>query len=421
MKIPAIGNVSLKSTLSRNFMSILSSTVIYSFCAWGVLVILAKLGNPKIVGQYTLGLAIGGPITMFFMMQLRAIFVTDQKGRYTFAEYIGFRTLTSIAAVVIVAVLVLFLRYEKMTSVIIIAVTAAKAIEAIDDIIYGLIQKYEQMYYIAISRIIRGLLTLGLVALIMYFTRSILNVVIGYALCWFGILIFYDRRIAGKYAKSTPVFKVTAFRKLLRMALPLGIVSILMSANIRFGHIVISKYFNEEAVGFYSAMNFVITGADAAMLSLGFAVMPRLSKAFQDNIGYYVSLVKKILLIAAGAGVCIFAGIFFFGKLFLTIFYGMEYAENYPVFVIFGAIIIIMFINSMLLCAITAARKFIIQIPLFASVFLCTVIGSFLLIPNYYLKGAAISVGISYIVRLVFSSVVVIMIIRKAITVRKLG
>jgi len=36
--------------------------VIYSGCQWGTLVLLAKLGNPTMVGQYSLALAIATPI-----------------------------------------------------------------------------------------------------------------------------------------------------------------------------------------------------------------------------------------------------------------------------------------------------------------------------------------------------------------------
>jgi hypothetical protein len=49
-------------SLRRNFAWTVLGNVTYAACQWGMLVALAKLGSPEMVGQFALGLAIGAPV-----------------------------------------------------------------------------------------------------------------------------------------------------------------------------------------------------------------------------------------------------------------------------------------------------------------------------------------------------------------------
>jgi hypothetical protein len=48
------GGLSLRKNFSWTFVG----NVVYAACQWGILVALAKLGTPEMVGQFTLGLAV---------------------------------------------------------------------------------------------------------------------------------------------------------------------------------------------------------------------------------------------------------------------------------------------------------------------------------------------------------------------------
>ena len=53
--------------------------------------VLAKLGTPEMVGQFTLGLAITTPLIMFTNLQLRAVQATDASRQYKFGDYFALR------------------------------------------------------------------------------------------------------------------------------------------------------------------------------------------------------------------------------------------------------------------------------------------------------------------------------------------
>jgi len=88
-------------SLRANFLWTFVGNAVYAACQWGMLVVLAKLGTPEMVGQFALGLAVTAPVLMFFNLQLRAVQSTDSQDEYSFEHYLGLRLVTTILGRVI--------------------------------------------------------------------------------------------------------------------------------------------------------------------------------------------------------------------------------------------------------------------------------------------------------------------------------
>lgn len=82
-------------SLRLNFSWTIMGNVVYSGTQWGILVLLARLGNPEAVGQFSLGLAITAPIMLFASLQLRAVQATDARLQFQFRDYAGLRILNT--------------------------------------------------------------------------------------------------------------------------------------------------------------------------------------------------------------------------------------------------------------------------------------------------------------------------------------
>lgn len=82
-------------TLRHNLSWTFAGNVVYGACQWGMLVVLAKLGSPEIVGQFTLGFAVTAPVLMFTNLQLRLVQATDAKHQYLFGDYCGLRLIST--------------------------------------------------------------------------------------------------------------------------------------------------------------------------------------------------------------------------------------------------------------------------------------------------------------------------------------
>src|SRR5579864_9762127 len=100
----AIPNISVNKPLSLtgNFSWTLVGTGLYAFCQWGMLVVLAKLCSPDMVGQFALALAITAPVFVFAGLNLRTVQVTDARRDFQFGDYLGLRLLSIAAALAVV-------------------------------------------------------------------------------------------------------------------------------------------------------------------------------------------------------------------------------------------------------------------------------------------------------------------------------
>lgn len=306
-------------TLRRNFSWTLIGNVIYSGCQWGMLVVLAKLGNPEMVGTFTLGLAVTAPVMMFSNLQLRDIQTTDAKNHYLFNDYLGLRLITTGLALPIILWITLATGYKGETAIVIILIGFAKGLESISDVFYGLLQKHEKMDRMAISVMMKGPLSLLMLSIGTYISGSIVWGVVGLVIAWACILLIWDipsyqwlintltsegeipDSLKGKTAK--PRWQLGTISKLIWLSLPLGLVMMLISLNTN-----IPRYFLEQSLGkkelsVFAALAYLIVAGNMVVSALGSAARPRLAKyCTLGNVSAYQKLLRQLVAIACLLG-----------------------------------------------------------------------------------------------------------------------
>jgi O-antigen/teichoic acid export membrane protein len=193
MSIPRVSHPTAKSipniphsgitplSLRTNFLWNFAGNAIFGACQWGMLMVIAKLGTPEMVGKYSLGVAICLPVVMFSNLQLRVIQATDAKNQNNFGDYLGLRLITFTLSLLIIAGIVGVSGYQQETALVILVIGLAKGFDSISDIFYGLAQKYERMDRIAISLMLRGPLSLLGMGLGVYLTSEVFWGAVGFA------------------------------------------------------------------------------------------------------------------------------------------------------------------------------------------------------------------------------------------------
>ncbi|MUG99575.1 oligosaccharide flippase family protein [Scytonema sp. UIC 10036] len=381
-------------TLGRNFSWTFAGNLVYAACQWCILVALAKLGTPEMVGQFTLGLAVTAPILLFANLQLRAVQVTDAKHQYLFSDYLGLRLLTTTLALVTVVLVTLIAGYRWETSIIILVIGLAKGLESFSDVIYGLIQQNERMDYIAISLMLRGLLSLILLSAGVYLTGSVMWGAVGLAVGWAVVLVVYDIRnavlILNNSVALQPRWRFTTLLQLVWLALPLGFVMMLISLNTNIPRYIIEQYLGERELGVFAAMAYLTVVGGMVVNALGESASARLAKYYADEDGAaFWKLLLKLVAIGFLLGVSGVVVAVVMGREILTLLYQSEYALQADVFVWLMLAAGIGYVSSFLGSGVTATRQFD-QFPIpFLVATIMTAGFSWLLIPRYSLVGAA--------------------------------
>ena len=109
-------------SLRVNFSWNLAGNLVYAACQWGIVVVLAKLTSPEMVGRFALGLAVTAPIIMLSNLQLRSVQATDARGEYQFGHYLGLRLVTTMLALMTIAAVAFWSKYPLQVGLVILVV-----------------------------------------------------------------------------------------------------------------------------------------------------------------------------------------------------------------------------------------------------------------------------------------------------------
>lgn len=387
-------------SLRSNFVWAFAGNATYAACQWGILSLIAKLGSQEMLGSYALALAVSMPVTMLAHMNLRAVLATDAKKSYPFGDYLAVCLRTTAAGLVVIAVISMVSGYDWRFAATLFAIAVSLNSENISDLHYGLIQRREQMDQIARSMMLRGLSSVVAVGLVLWFTRDLVATAVALAASRILVLLAYDRPRAatGEFLSRSDR---RAPMKIVRTALPLGLVLMLASLNTNLPRYAIEHFSGTAALGAFAAVASFIRVGSTMTNAMGQTAIPRLARHFSERESarfrrLALQLTGLALLLGA-AGVLVAAVA---GKLALTIVFRPEYAEYQPLLVALMAAAALVYVASALGFVLTSARSFSEQLPLLCAVAASSAVASWVLVPIMGLYGAAVALGISAFVQI---------------------
>lgn len=373
------------------------------------------------VGQFALGLAITAPVFMFTNLQLRGIQATDSKQEYTFSDYLGLRLITTGLALLVIGLIVLVAQYHPETTAIMLAISMAKAFESVSDVFYGLFQQHEQMDRIARSMMIKGVVSLIAFGTGVILTGSVFWGSLGLAIVWGVVLINYDVRngvlvLSGRQLSSLIPYSLESdnsllmplwhFSKLIRLAwlaLPLGIVMMLISLNANLPRYFIERYAGEAELGIFAALSYLIVAGSIIIQALGQSASPRLAQLYADGqVQSYVKLLLQLVTVGALAGGLMVLAAIVAGQDILNLLYGSEYVYV-NLFIWLSIAGSMAYAASFLGYGMTAARYFGVQLPLFILVTAVTGVACAWLVPSSGIYGAALALIVSALIQIIGS------------------
>ena len=293
-----------QNIIASNFIWTLVGNVGYAGAQWAIVIILAKLTTPEVVGEYALGLAMVTPVLMLVNLQLRTVLMTDVQQEYSFAHYLGFRLATTAAAMVCIAILGARMHGSWQHYVTIILIGIAQGVEAVSDIYYGLMQVRDRMDRIAISMIGRAVLSLAALAVTLWITRSLLWGIVALTVARLAVLAGYDarRRTHDPLPDEAlsdfwpPRWSFPLQRKLCGFGLPLGIVALLLALNTMIPRYFLEASLGPRGVGIFAAIAFLPNSGSLLIYALGQSAFVPLARYYtKGDLAGFLRLLLQLL------------------------------------------------------------------------------------------------------------------------------
>lgn len=397
-------------SLRENFSWTLLGNVVYSGSQWLILVVLARLGSAQLVGEFTLAVAICGPLFMFANLQLRTVQATDARHRFDVSDYLGLRSVCVIGALIFLGLLVAILPYSWDVAAVILAFGAAKAAESMSDVFYGVVQQRERMNHIAVSQIVRGFGAVAVVALLLWLEVGLAKAVTGIALVWLLVAGTYDLSSARRLVRSgdegkgdaslRPNLEREKLRSLLYLALPLGLAVLATSLITNMPRYFVDFVLDTEALGYFGAISFLGVGAIRIAAALSHAVKPRLAKLYVESSNEFAHLLRRLVTICGVGGAVGVLGAWLVGDWVLGVIYGSEYAAYQATLVWVAAGVAFQLVSSMVNAALQAIREFALILKISLATLVIVAAAGWPLVVRYGVTGAGMVVALGSLVGL---------------------
>jgi O-antigen/teichoic acid export membrane protein len=327
------GPDSVRRSLSWTLFGELS----FALTQWLCLMIIPKLASTEALGRYSLGLAVATPIVIFASLHMRPIYVVDVRSRWGFADFMGLRSLLLPLALVAVALTCVVRGWPWATSAVVMLMALVRVSEAASDMFYARAQRAETMNPIGMSRALRGVLWIALLALGLVIADDVVALALVATALGLHTLL-YDRRKAAAVEipgdptgnSLRPRFRPEALRSLLREALPIGVAAGLLALSANIPIYVLEHRHGFAAVGILAAVLSIRQASGVINMALGNAAIARLARLSVDNPRGFWRLLGKLLglvLLLNGAGLVV---ILLFGDLYLRYGFAPEYEAYVP-------------------------------------------------------------------------------------------
>lgn len=321
------------SLLRRNLFWTLTGNVVYVASQWLVLLVIARLGTPYMVGQLAMGFAWTGPIFLLSQLRLRALQATDGGGEYSTGDYLGLRILTTALVIVLAVLFASWYGLSSESGWVVIGVALAKSFESGSDILYGLFQQQEEMQRMAWSMIARGVLSVTSVGLTMAATHNIVLATAALAGSSLLLLLFFDIPFALAMMRKrqmgllTPRWNWPTLSRLALTAAPLGVSAMLMSWGTNVPRYFLEHYNGIREVGVFSAVFYVAMASGYLVTALGEAANPAMGRLFAAGMLTELrEMMLRLILCTVLVGAVLLSLCALWGGRLLAWIYGAEYA-----------------------------------------------------------------------------------------------
>lgn len=381
-----------QGTLRLNLIFTLAGNTVQLGAQWASVMLLAKVGDPLMVGEYSLALGLCAPVITVCSLGLRTVLVTDATRSLAYSDLLGARALGVGVAVLVVAVESAWVARSWHAFAVFVLVALARSVDSLSDIHWGQLQRAERMDLIAGSQMLRGVLGTVIMGVILSITRSLAWGAVGLLLSSLAVWGIFDLRAvraASPGEETRPTFRGPELRRILAMTAPL-VFSIALTAFAG----PLPRYFLEHYRGTREVGYLAVAASPIALVGfLPTAIFQASAARAASHMqrgehDAFVSLGWKVMAANVGVSGAFYAASVLFGDRFLRVMFSPEYTHLWPVMNLFCLTQLLITVAVFGSQVVNAGRMFRVSAVISVISVAVHVAASALLVPRYGLQGS---------------------------------
>lgn len=232
-----------------------AGAIIYSLCQWAITMTAVRIsGDFENSGILQLAISV---TNIFFVVATyvpRTFQISDLDGDYSPGEYVGIRIASSSAAFLLCICYSVAYEYSGKKLACIAVYMLFKLTEAVSDVYRAYAQINYRMDYEFISYVVRGIASVLSFDVLLVCTGDIFLSIAGMVLPAAAVVVFYDLRMAKKFAQVNPRIDKNILLKAGKTCLPVVVASVIITSYATVPRQFLERIYGSEALGSYASV-----------------------------------------------------------------------------------------------------------------------------------------------------------------------
>jgi len=325
----------------------------------------------------------------------------------TILDIIGVKIIFSIAAIIVIIILVNFLNYPIETKILICIVGLTTVVSSYINLFRSIFRAFERMDYEFISKIIERSTVFILSIPILYLYKDLTLVLLAMLLAETVSLIItkmflLNRLINTKLILSYISFNFPMIKNIVKESLPFGLASIFGVIYFQTDTLMLSALMGDAAVGWYNAASKLVMATLFIPSSFIGALYPVMSNYFVTSKKKLIIIYEKSFQILMVIGIAMGIMITMMAENIIVLLYGNEFKNSIIIMQILIWVASILFLINIVGYTLASINKQIVDTKITGISALLNVFLNFVLISRYGYIGACIASIVSQLLVFLF-------------------
>jgi O-antigen/teichoic acid export membrane protein len=307
------------------------ATIALAFLQWAILIFIARVDGPSLLGEYSLAQAYAGSAFFFGSLSLRSQYLVLEPSRSLFSDFLFLRLF--FPAVVFGCLLTFIYFYHTSPSFFLIAaaIFAMKYVEGLFDLASGKMQREGDFTGVATTNITRCLISIFAFGTIYLATANLPLALFFLSLFWIVFLLIHRDRLSINVQLSE-VLTADNFKGRIGLALSLFPFSVSLIVNalaLNAPRFILDGVLGPKELGFFTAVSHFLGIGALAVGSIAQTALPSLADAIAKHSirKFWQRLLWPAALVQCACIVGVIIAIAM-GPELLDLFYGREFESQ---------------------------------------------------------------------------------------------
>lgn len=396
----------------KNTSILLASYLTSAILGFFYTMVMARYLGPQNYGLIMFAIALTTIALPFTDLGLNNIFLREIARDHSLASKY-FKNIISIKLILVSLTFSIVLYYiissnysdQKIQVVLIIALSTV--INVFIQYYYYIFQAFERMEFVSLGQVISSISIFLGILISQYFKLNIMIFASVFLFSYLVVLIYAVVILKLKFSDLKMMDKITEtvdwdfWKKLFKMALPLGIIQIFWTVRLNVSTVMLSSMQGDTAAGLFNAGLTLFNTTSIVPVAVNLAIIPIMARYFLTSKDMFDNLFRKTFKYLLICGLTLALAVSILAKPIIYLVYGQEFTESIVVLQILIWASAVAYIDFLLgTIYFTANRQFFDMIRNLIIVTICIIL-NFLLIPKYGYIGSALAFLISGVLAII--------------------